>query len=64
MTVNSEFFKVTLPKEPESQMKGYVKFLNSYDRLAEGPHVGQQEAPLHLEASRQRVQEGIENKDT
>lgn len=64
MTVNSEFFKVTLPKEAESQMKGYVKFLNSYDRLAEAPDVGQQEATLHRAASRQWVQEGIENKDT
>ena len=64
MTVKSEFFEVTLTKEAESQMKGYVKILNSYGRLAEAPDVGLQEAAQQLEASRQRVQEGIENKDT
>ena len=64
ITENFEFFKVTLTKEAESQMKSYVKFLNSYGRLAEAPNVGLQEAALQLEASRQRVQEGIENKDT
>jgi hypothetical protein len=45
-------------------MKGYIKILNSYGRLAEAPDVGLREAAQQLEASRQRVHEGFENKDT
>ena len=45
-------------------MKGYVKILNSYDRSADAPNLGLQDGAQQLEASRQRVYEGFENKDT
>ena len=48
ITVNFEFFKVTLTKEAESQMKSYVKFLNSYGRWQKPQTLACRKPPCNL----------------